>query len=166
MKHLYLIRHAKSSWKNPGMSDKERPINKRGLKDAPKMGKYLKKNEKKPDLILTSPARRALETAELIADKIDYNIESIISDEEIYEATTIDLLEIVRNLDDSFKSVFLFGHNPAITFLSNYLTDAVIDNVPTCGVVSISFDIKSWSKIEERNGYLNYFDFPKQHKNW
>jgi phosphohistidine phosphatase len=164
MKKLYLIRHAKSSWDNPGLVDFERPLNKRGLKDAAKMGKALKQSLFKPDYIITSSARRAHETAEIIAAKIEYPIEKVVIEEKIYDATTYDLVEIITELDDDLDTVVVFGHNPGMTSLANLLNDVKIDNIPTCGIFVIEFDVKFWRKISGRNGTFVSFDFPKKYK--
>jgi len=163
MKKLYLIRHAKSSWSNPGLADFERPLNKRGLKDAATMGKVLKKTLLKPNRVLTSSARRALETAEIVADKIGFPIEKVTVDERIYDAATYDLLEIINELDDSSSTAVLFGHNPGMTNLANLLNDVEIDNIPTCGVFAIEFQVKTWWKIAKKTGSFISFDFPKNH---
>ena len=164
MKKLYLIRHAKSSWDNPGLVDFERPLNKRGLKDAAKMGRVLKNSLFKPDCIITSSARRAQETAEIIADKIDFPIEKVLVEGKIYLAAASDILEILTELDDDLDTVVVFGHNPGMTNLANLLNDVAIDNIPTCGIFIIEFDVKSWRKISEKNGVFVSFDFPKKYK--
>ena len=164
MKKLYLIRHAKSSWSNPGLSDFERPLNKRGLQDAAIMGKVLKQTLSKPDCVLTSSARRALETAEIIADKIGFPTKKVIIDERIYNAVTYDLLEIITELDDNSDTVVLFGHNPGMTNLANLLNDVEIDNIPTCGIFAIEFNTKTWRKISEKSGSFISFDYPKNYK--
>jgi phosphohistidine phosphatase len=164
MKKLYLIRHAKSSWSDPGLDDIERPLNKRGLKDAARMGKVLKKTLHKPDYVITSSARRAQETAEIFVDKIGFPVGKIVIEERIYDASTYDLLEIIKELDDKLDIVVLFGHNPGLTNLANLLNDVEIDNIPTCGVFAIEFDVKSWRKISEKNGTFISFDYPKKLK--
>ena len=164
MKKLYLIRHAKSSWSNPGLADFERPLNKRGLKDAPRMGKVLKKTLLKPDCVITSSARRAQETAEIIADKIGFPVKKVVVEERLYGASAYELLEIITELDDNSDIVVLFGHNPGMTDLANLLNDVVIDNIPTCGIFVIEFDTKSWRKISEKAGTFISFDYPKKYK--
>lgn len=164
MKTLYLIRHAKSSWSDPGVDDFERTLSSRGQKDAPVMGKILKNNLVKPDCIIASPARRTQETAEIIAEKIDFPLDRIISDVNIYEASTYDLLDIITKLDDKYSCVFLIGHNPALTILANLLTDTQIDNIPTTGVFVIGFDFSHWRKVTEKSGTFILFDYPKNYR--
>jgi len=163
MKKLYLVRHAKSSWKNPELSDKERPLNKRGKNDAPFMGKTLKEKKVKPDLMISSDAVRAKKTAYAIAKELEYEKNNIVLTDDIYEASSLELLNLVKSFDQDFSSVMMFGHNPALTSLHNYLTDHYIYNIPTCGVVGIEFE-NQWSGIDERSGKFLFFIYPKMYK--
>lgn len=160
MKTLYLARHAKSSWKNPELSDIERPLNKRGKKDAPYIGNILKEKGVKPDIIISSPAVRARKTAIAIAENIEYPKNKILIDDKIYESSSSGLLNIIKSFNDKYDSVMMFGHNPAFTMLNNYLTDSYIDNIPTCGVVGIQFN-SSWEKIGSESGKTVFFIYPK-----
>jgi phosphohistidine phosphatase len=144
MKTLFLVRHAKSSWNEPGLPDKDRPLNDRGKRDAPKMGERLAKRNVKPDLILSSPARRALKTAQIIAKRLDYRLEDILVDDRLYAAEADDLLHVIRELGDKPKSVMLIGHNPELTELAHRLSNK-ITQMPTCAVAELMFDAKSWS---------------------
>ena len=119
MKILILVRHAKSSWKNAYLLDIDRPLNKRGQRDAPVMGKRLAERDSTPDFLISSPATRALTTAEIIAQEIEYPVEDIVVDERIYGADVDDWLEIVQDLDDGWDCVMCFGHNPGITDFFN-----------------------------------------------
>jgi phosphohistidine phosphatase len=161
MKKLYVIRHAKSSWAEPDMADFERPLNERGKTDAPMMGKRLKKAKIHPDLIISSPAKRALKTAKIIAKELDFPKEQIVTDGAIYPGGVSGLLDVIHSLHDSFQTVILVGHNPGLTDLANYLTDVQIDNIPTCGVFCVDFEIQSWKKVGEGNGICVLFDYPK-----
>ena len=160
MKTLYLARHAKSSWKNPELSDIERPLNKRGKRDAPYIGNLLNEKDVKPDILISSPAVRARRTAVTIAEIIDYPKSKIIIDDNIYESSSAGLLNIIKGFHDKYNSVMMFGHNPAFTMLNNYLTDSHIDNIPTCGVVGIQFN-SSWKKIGSKSGKAFFFIYPK-----
>lgn len=162
MKRLYLLRHAKSSWKHPDLSDFERPLNERGKRDAPVMGKRLKEMQIQPDLILSSPAKRAHKTAKIIAKEIDFPKKQIVTDESIYAAGVSTLLDLIRKIDDSFRQVILIGHNPGFTDLANYLTNAQLDNIPTCGIFCTDFDIQSWKDVAEGKGTFVFFDYPKK----
>jgi len=163
MKTLYLVRHAKSSWKYPNLDDFERPLNKRGRKNAPFMGKILKKLNVAPDLIISSPANRAAMTARIIAAKINYPLEKIRYSETIYEFSEDALIHVIKQLDNSVNKAMVVGHNPAINGLANYIGDQPISNVPTCGIYCVDLDISSWVKICENCGKLIFFEFPKKH---
>jgi phosphohistidine phosphatase len=163
MKTIYLVRHAKSSWKYPSLDDFERPLNKRGRRNAPFMGGILKKLKVNPDLIMSSPANRAATTARIIADSIDYPLEEIQYDETIYASSEYDLVQVIQELDNSVNQAMLVSHNPALTDLANSIGDTSISNIPTCGVCCINLNISSWAKIGEQRGKLKFFEFPKKH---
>ena len=127
MKTLFLIRHAKSSWDDTALPDKDRPLNDRGKRDAPKMGKRLAKRDVKPDLILSSPAKRALTTAEIIAKKLDYKLKDIVVDDRLYAGAVHDLLNVIHKLGDKPKRVILFGHNPELTEFAHRLSSRLPD---------------------------------------
>jgi len=161
MKTLFLVRHAKSSWDDTALPDKDRPLNDRGKRDAPKMGERLAKRDVKPDLILSSPARRALTTAEIIAKKLDYKRKDIVADDRLYAGEADDLLEVIGELDDKLERVMLFGHNPELTELAHRLSSE-ITHMPTCAVVEFTFDAKSWSNIGTDKPAKVAFDYPRQ----
>ena len=163
MKKLYLVRHAKSSWKHPALDDFERPLNKRGRKNAPFMGNVLKKRRVQPDLILSSPASRAAMTARIIAGRINYPVQDIIYLESIYEANKQDMIQIIRQMDDGIDRLMLVGHNPGVTNLANTLGNDPVSNVPTGGVYSVRLKISSWNKIRGRHGKTDFFDYPKKY---
>jgi len=163
MKTLYLSRHAKSSWRDPELSDIERPLNKRGKRDAPFMGKLLAEKGINPDLIISSPAKRASSTAKIIASELNYDKEKIIFDKNIYEGTGRRLLEIISEIKEKYNFVMLFGHNPGLTVLSNNLSDRFIDNIPTSGVVALEFST-SWEEIELNSAGFIFFEYPKKHQ--
>jgi phosphohistidine phosphatase len=163
MKTLTLIRHAKSSWKNAYLLDIDRPLNKRGKRDAPKMGGRLADQGTSPELIVSSPATRAMVTAETIALEIDYPIEDIVVDERIYMADVDDLLSFIQRLDDTLEHVMLFGHNPGLTDLVNTLSPSqTIDNVPTCGVIEMDFETNTWASVGDVGPARMNFDYPKK----
>ncbi|HNU42759.1 MAG TPA: histidine phosphatase family protein, partial [Cyclobacteriaceae bacterium] len=139
MKKLYLIRHAKSSWDHPDLRDFDRPLNKRGQKDAPRMGKRLKEKRITPDVMLSSPAERALATCQAIARVLGFDNAKIKTNQKLYHASEDGILDVIRNLKDSPRDseevVLLFGHNPGLTEFANVLLNQTIDNIPTCGVV-------------------------------
>ena len=165
MLKLFLLRHAKSRSKYLELDDFERPIKDKGVKDISVMGGIYKKHYNRvPDIIISSPARRALETAQLFASAIGYQLDKIILQQEIYEGTPQKLLRVIRNINDNYGNVVMVGHNPGFTELAGYIVDGVnIDNISTCGLVGIEFDVKSWGKIEEKPGRLFCFEYPKKY---
>jgi phosphohistidine phosphatase len=162
-RRLYLVRHSKSSWKETGFTDFDRPLNKRGKRDAPFMGKLLAEQGIQPEVIFSSPAKRALKSAKIIAEEIEYPLDEIITYAEIYHASTADLLEIIRNLDDTYYEVMIFGHNPSMTDIVNYLSDFDLNNLPTSGIVCIEFDGQPWRRISRHSGELVFFEYPKKY---
>jgi phosphohistidine phosphatase len=156
MKTLYLIRHAKSDWNNSGLTDFDRPLNKRGLKDAAFMAEKLNELDFNPTFVVCSPAQRTKTTAQLIA-----NSTSTLFDPAIYEASLQDLTRLISFLPNQQKDIALIGHNPSITALANYLTDDFIDNMPTCSIVKIELEIDNWDEVVQGIGIKKYFITPK-----
>ncbi|MDE0343356.1 MAG: histidine phosphatase family protein [Deltaproteobacteria bacterium] len=161
MKHLILIRHAKSSWKGSTLDDRERPLNRRGERDAPEMGVRLARRNVKPELIVSSPALRALETARIIAKSLGYARNEIVVKERLYGAGVVELLDVIRNADESVATLMLFGHNPGLTELANHLGPRPIPNLPTCGVLHLKFEADVWPVVGYARGDEVLFDFPK-----
>ncbi len=162
MKRLFLVRHAKSSWKDPELEDFDRPLNKRGKRDAPVMGQKLQQRKTQIDLIISSPAKRAKNTAEFIAGKISYYPREILWLESVYTASSQTLFNLVHKIEDTFQNVMLVGHNPGLTSLAERLTGREIDNIPTCGIVAVDFEVDSWKHIKDMPGKLVFFDYPKK----
>ena len=165
MKYLFLTRHAKSSWSNPGLADIDRPLNERGKKAAPFMGKLIMDKGEKPELLISSPAYRAFSTAKAFGEAMGLVENDIIINRTIYGAGAQQLLELVQNQDDLNKSIMLFGHNPTFTSFVNFLTSSNIMNVVTCGVVRIDFECSSWTDIDFGSGSLAYYEYPKKYDN-
>lgn len=162
MKTIYFIRHAKSSWDSLGMKDKDRPLNDRGERDAPRMGKLLKDKGVKPDKLVSSPANRAFSTAKHFAAAFDIATANIAVEEQIYEADVTDIMEVVHGLSDDWETVFIFGHNPTFTDVVNQFTERSIMNVPTCGVCKVESTIDRWEDFASNNARLTEFHYPKQ----
>ncbi len=162
MKALFVLRHAKSSWENTDMSDFARPLNERGLKAAPLMGKFIYKNQLQPELILSSPAERAKQTALLVKKNAQIGGE-IRYDERIYEATPKRLLEVLAEQSDKIESVMLVGHNPGLEGLLKILTDEV-QPMPTAALAVIDLKIGKWSEINSSTGNLRTLIRPKEIK--
>jgi phosphohistidine phosphatase len=163
MKRLYLIRHAKSSWDTPGLDDIDRPLNKRGKRDAPFMGARLKHYGIQPGLIYASPARRATTTARLIAGCVGYPEERIEQHAGIYSSELNRLLVLVQQTDNNVDELFLVGHNYVITDFAEYLTNEVLGNIPTCGIVGVAFEVRTWRDVAGGSGKMLFFDYPKKH---
>ena len=162
MKRLIVIRHAKSSWDDPSEDDFDRPLNKRGERDAPNMGKRLKEKDFAFDLFLSSPAKRALTTCKRIAEAVNYPKERIKTDRSLYHADEDEILQVVQSIADSANVAVIFGHNPGLTDFVNRLMNEHIMNVPTCGMVSCQLQVTSWKETNWGAGKLDFFDFPKK----
>ena len=163
MKSLFLTRHAKSSWDHPGLSDIDRPLNSRGKKAAPRMGELIHKKKDIPNILISSPAHRAFSTAKAFAKTFGYIENDIIINNTIYGAGPYQLLDIVKDQDDLYNSIMLFGHNPTFTTFANMLSNENIFNVVTCGVVRIDFNIQNWVDIDYGSGSMIYYEYPKKH---
>jgi phosphohistidine phosphatase len=162
MKRAIFIRHAKSDWSNATLTDFQRPLNERGMRNAPVMGNWLKEQGILPDLILCSPALRTRTTAELIADAIGVDRANIQMVPNFYEGSPNDLLRAVETLPDSCQTVFVVAHNPATTeLLQAFDEDEVIFNVPTCGMFGIEVDDHSWAAMQPTIAKRTFFVFPK-----
>lgn len=162
MKTLYIVRHAKSSWDDPVLRDFDRPLNDRGKKDAPVMGKRLRKRGVIPSLILSSSARRARSTAKRVARELGFDEKHIRLTDSLYHAGPEMILSTLQQVPDSVESVMLFGHNPGLTDFVNDYVNVRIDNIPTCGIVAAKFNVSSWKDLGNVKGELIFFDFPKQ----
>lgn len=161
-KTLILVRHAKSSWKDTSLNDIQRPLNKRGNKDAPKMGRHMAKHKILPEVIFSSPGLRALTTARLISVKIDIKPSDIIVKDDFYTFNHSDLLSAIHSIKNRYNKIMIVCHNPAITDIVNYLSGSHIDNIPTCGVAVLRFKVDSWKKVYKNKASLESFDYPKK----
>lgn len=159
MKKVFLIRHAKSGWDNPALKDIERPLNERGYASANEMS--LKLNVT-PDLIITSPAVRAMSTALIFARNLKYNFNAIVIKQELYDTSVKDYLSVIHGIDNQFKTVLLFAHNPTISDFAESLTKSISNEMPTCAIAGISFNANEWKDIKSKTGELFLFDYPKK----
>lgn len=164
MKTLFLVRHAKSSWKYPHLDDFERPLNKRGRDNAPLMGRVLKKRKVAPDLVISSPANRAAATARLLAAAVDYPPEKIQFTAALYEFDENALIDIVKHIDDGVEAVMVVGHNPAITGMANFIADQPVGNIPTCGIFAVELEVLSWADVSAHRGKCKFFEYPRKHQ--
>ncbi|MEE4174080.1 MAG: histidine phosphatase family protein [Xanthomonadales bacterium] len=158
---LFLVRHAKSSWKDASLPDIERPLNKRGKRNAPLMADWLMSLGDRPELILSSPANRALTTARAMAGALQQAPEDIQVEQDLYFAGTHGMLRALERVDDRFHRVMMVGHNPVMTRLLNQLTGADVWNMPTCAIAVIGFDMESWGLVDSTAGKLLAYQTPK-----
>ena len=155
---LILIRHAKSSWANPAQSDFDRPLNDRGKLEAPEMGHLLKKLNIKPDVIISSTAKRTRQTAKRIADEVDYDTDDIKWEEKLYHCIPSVFEEVIYSIGDKIKTACIIAHNPGITDFVNQLSpDFSIDNMPTCGVFAVKVNINSWKDFADAKKEFLFF---------
>lgn len=166
MKELILIRHAKSDWANEAIKDIDRHLNDRGYADAYQLSQWYKSEFTLPDLLLSSPATRAINTAFIFARTFGIPEAQVMVNGDLYESTMQDYLEVISKLDKKNNRVMLFGHNPAITNLTNELNkDLLFENVPTCGIIKIGFPYENWKEVaDKKQGQLLLNKFPKSFK--
>jgi phosphohistidine phosphatase len=161
MKYLTIIRHAKSSWANPGQDDIDRPLNDRGKNAIPIVGAYLKDQQVRPDLAITSPAKRAMKTAKGVCEFVGYKPEKLKIFPEIYFGDTDSVLLIIREINDEYTDVFLFGHEPKLSNLITRLIGEKIEKFSTCSAYRMSFDVPKWSDVRPGSGHCEFYVNPK-----
>ncbi|MBO9571052.1 MAG: histidine phosphatase family protein [Chitinophagaceae bacterium] len=162
MKTILLVRHAKSSWENFSVDDRERPLNPRGKRDAPEMARRLLKKNILIDAFLSSPALRAKTTAEYFAEEYEMNKNKIIIVPELYMANNEAFINTIRHAPADADIIAIFSHNNGITEFANTLTDTRIDHMPTCSVFAITADIRSWSDFKPGANRFFFFEQPKK----
>ena len=162
MKTLLLLRHAKSSWKDDEARDFDRPLNQRGLKAAPAIGRLIRKRKLQPDLVVGSPAERARQTTQLVIEAAGLKTE-LRYDERIYEASVARLMGVVSELDDEAGMVMLVGHNPGFEELLEVLTGEA-HKMPTAALACIELNIEKWNKVRADAGRLEWLVKPKELK--
>jgi len=162
MKTLYLLRHAKSSWDDIGLSDRQRPLANRGKRNAPEMGKRFADRGEQLQRVLSSPAVRAHSTAQLFCEACGFAADDIVIEPNLYFSGSGSIEDLILAQDDSIRSLMLVFHNPDITYFSNSIDYEVsIDNVPTSGLVCFHSDIAQWRDWSRDNTVFEYFDYPK-----
>ena len=163
MKRLVLIRHAKSSWANPLQSDFDRPLNDRGERDAPMMGDRLKLADVIPDLIISSTAKRASQTAKRIAKAVGYDTDEIEWLEELYHCVPAVFEEVIYAVDDEVNTLYMVAHNPSISEFAAALDNTrSIDDMPTCAVAAFKIDTDRWADFSLAKKELVFYDTPKK----
>lgn len=164
MKTLVLVRHAKSSWNDPTLNDLDRPLNNRGKHDAPFMAELFAARAISIDLIICSPAKRARKTAKKFCKQLDYAWTDVVIDKRIYEAPASAILKVIAKIDDEVAAAMVFGHNPGFTDVANQFSPEPVDNVPTGGIVTMTFDTRYWRQVPELSPTAFDFDYPKRHQ--
>ena len=162
MKTLYIVRHAKSSWKYESVKDIDRPLKERGINDAHLLSKYLAGEIQRPDVFLSSSANRALHTAVIFCENFGYPLSNLKIKRQLYSFSDGYLVKTVKALDDSFSSAIVFSHDHGINSFVNKFGNKPIAHVTTCGVIGIEFDTKHWKDIKKGNTIL--VEFPKNHR--
>lgn len=160
VKKLVLVRHAKSSWNDPTLRDHDRPLNDRGLRDAPEMGRRLSERGLVPDAIVTSSAVRARSTAELVAAELGFDPQRIMTETRLYAAAPREVLDVIRALNDHAERVLVFGHNPEFSELAHAFSPVIV-HMPTCSVAEFDFDVDSWAQLVEASPTAVRFDAPR-----
>ncbi len=160
MKRLIVLRHAKSSWEDMGLSDFDRPLNKTGIIGAQNMGKFINAKEGKVDLILSSSATRAQETAQIIAKAINYDVNRIETEKGLYLAWVNEILKSISKIQDNINKCIIVGHNPGFTELINYF-GIRLDNLPTSSAACFDFSTESWQDVSANNADLIWFQLAR-----
>ena len=162
MKRLHLLRHAKSSWDDPNLADHDRPLAKRGERDAPRAARRLREHCAAPQLIVSSPAKRALCTARIVAGELGLSDDTVAVERALYLATPEAILAVAARTDDTVSSLLLVGHNPGLTELADRLLPELgLDNLPTAGLLVLDLDAERWTALERTRTTLIYYDYPK-----
>lgn len=165
MRQLLLIRHAKSSWKYPELKDHQRPLNKRGRRDAPMMGKVLNEKPLKLEALRVSTAIRAIATAHFLQKALDYQVPDYEAVDALYHAKPQDMLAVIRNtIPSETQTVALVGHNPGMADLADQLLPYTQNlSFPTCSIAAIDFNFGTWSKVSKGTGQLRFYEYPKKY---
>jgi phosphohistidine phosphatase len=165
MRTVYLCRHAKSSWDDPAQSDFDRPLNDRGLRDAPFMARLFHGRGEPVDLLLSSTANRALSTALFFAKELGIPEKDVVRMDDLYHACSLTITRILNELPSTVRRVMVFCHNPGITEAVEHLSAEDIGNMPTCGLVRIDFPGDDWAMVSRELGTLAWMEYPKRHPN-
>ena len=161
-KHLYIVRHGKSNQDFTNVPDYERPLKERGVNDSYKMASIMLQKKGIPQLIISSPAIRALHTAMIFARILKYPLNKVNVNNTLYMSSATDYLEIIKETDDSIDSLMLFGHNPSFTDLANHFLHDKIYDIPTSGIVGLKFETDLWKNISTLKPLEYFFDYPKK----
>lgn len=161
MKKLILMRHAKSAWDDTSLSDHDRPLAKRGLQDAPTMAQRLSERGINADLMISSSALRAKETAKFVARELGYPLEKIVFERSLFHAVPRSILKYLRAQNDGYQTILIFGHNPGFTDLVNCL-GGEIENLPTSGQFGFKLTSDRWAELSSETAEVWFYDYPKK----
>jgi phosphohistidine phosphatase len=164
-KVLHIVRHSKSSWKYENALDIDRPLKNKGIRNTYIMAERIKERVR-PDLIISSPADRAIHTAIIYARMLSYPVEKIQLNDILYNNHEGVILNLILKTDDAYDTIFVVGHNPTFTNLANYFFEKSIDNIPTSGIVTVGFNTNEWKSISKENVESVHIDFPKKSKDY
>jgi phosphohistidine phosphatase len=164
LKTIYLCRHAKSSWADPGMADFDRPLNQRGRRNAPMMARKFRERNEEVDLLVTSTAGRAITTARFFSEALQVAPNQLVQEPRIYEASVRTILEVINGLPADADRVMLFGHNPGFSNMIDHLTNEPLGNLPTCGIARIDLALDDWKAVTKGLGRLIWLDHPKMYE--
>lgn len=162
MKTLIIVRHGKSSWGYENVSDIDRPLKNRGIRNGYEMAGRLVSKGFIPDKIITSPATRALHSAMIFLRVLKVSLQDIAMDEILYHGMEQDIIDRLKSTDNNVNTLMIFGHNPTFTSLANVFTQGEIDNIPTTGVVILKFSTDKWNSISGKTLVEEVFDYPKK----
>ena len=162
MKRILIIRHAKSSWAEIGQRDFDRPLNERGLRDAPEIARRLIQRNIKIDLFVSSAANRALTTTRLMMQEMKMEEDQLVIKSELYHAPPSIILSSIQQCDDNYDIIAVVCHNPGITMFANMIHGLSIDDVPTCGVLVLQSVVNEWADVSIQNLGFDFFDYPKR----
>jgi len=162
MKWLYLVRHGKASWEEAGLSDSDRPLLPVGIERTRKATAFLLQKGVKPDLILSSPATRAMDTAVILAEGLNYPVEQIHVERRIYTGFHNHILDLISEKPDETHAILISGHNPVISRLANHFLKPGIENMPTSCIVCLSFPVNRWKEIRTAHATREFIVYPKQ----
>lgn len=161
MKTIYIVRHAKAHRRGDNSEDSSRDLTTEGKQDAHRLGLFLKNKNIRPDLIITSTAKRAIITAQILADEIKYPRSEIVFNESLYEIEIDDLLQILHNLNDTYQSIMFVGHNPPMSIMSDYLTRYGVGNLSPGSIFGCEFKTDTWKAVSKYSGSCKFLETPQ-----
>jgi phosphohistidine phosphatase len=163
LKKIILVRHAKSSWDSGVSSDIDRPLNRRGKRDAPFMAEKLKEIVSEIDGSVKSPSQRTTDTSKLFLKVFEIDPSCDLTEQNLYHGSMYDILDAIHSLPKEWECSILFGHNPGMTYIVDYFGGSEIYNMPTCGIVIVESTAEDWAYINSDNSKINSFENPKKY---